>query len=155
MSDREFIRNIRHIPGWRTRRKIIVFESDDWGSIRMPSKQAFTVLERQGLDLTSGDSIRFNTYDTLASKEDLALLFEILSRYKDIHGSMVKFTALSVVANPDFEAIQKSGYNQYFYEPFTETLNRYFSDDSSFKLRMEGNRQGIFDIQFHGREHLN
>jgi hypothetical protein len=28
--------NIINLPGWRTNRKIIVFESDDWGSIRMP-----------------------------------------------------------------------------------------------------------------------
>ena len=33
--------NILNIPGWRTNRKIIVLESDDWGSIRMSSKQVF------------------------------------------------------------------------------------------------------------------
>ena len=27
---------IINIPGWTTNRKIIVIESDDWGSIRMP-----------------------------------------------------------------------------------------------------------------------
>jgi len=27
-------RYIANIPGWRTNRKIIVIESDDWGSIR-------------------------------------------------------------------------------------------------------------------------
>jgi hypothetical protein len=29
-------RNLTNARGWRTNRKIIVFESDDWGSIRMP-----------------------------------------------------------------------------------------------------------------------
>jgi hypothetical protein len=33
------VRNITHILGWKTKRKIVVFESDDWGSIRMPTNQ--------------------------------------------------------------------------------------------------------------------
>lgn len=34
----ELIRkNIINIPGWNTKRKIVVFESNDWGSIRMSS----------------------------------------------------------------------------------------------------------------------
>jgi len=33
------MRNVANIPGWRTDRKIVVIESDDWGAIRMPSKE--------------------------------------------------------------------------------------------------------------------
>ncbi|NTW32234.1 MAG: hypothetical protein HGB12_06370 [Bacteroidetes bacterium] len=33
-----------NIPGWRTDRKILVIESDDWGSIRMPSKETYSGL---------------------------------------------------------------------------------------------------------------
>jgi hypothetical protein len=29
-------RNLTNARGWRTNRKIVVIESDDWGSIRMP-----------------------------------------------------------------------------------------------------------------------
>jgi hypothetical protein len=29
-------RNITNARGWKTNRKIVVIESDDWGSIRMP-----------------------------------------------------------------------------------------------------------------------
>ena len=35
------LRNIRNIPGWQTKRKIVVVESDDWGSIRMRSSEAY------------------------------------------------------------------------------------------------------------------
>ena len=31
--------NLLNIPGWRTKRKLVVIESDDWGAIRMPSKE--------------------------------------------------------------------------------------------------------------------
>ena len=33
--------NLLNIPGWRTKRHIVVIESDDWGSIRMPSKDVY------------------------------------------------------------------------------------------------------------------
>jgi hypothetical protein len=33
-------------PGWRTNRKIIVIESDDWGATRMYDRQAFKVLTK-------------------------------------------------------------------------------------------------------------
>lgn len=39
---RTVIKNFSNLPGWRTNRKIVVIESDDWGSIRMPS---LTILE--------------------------------------------------------------------------------------------------------------
>ena len=153
---REIIfRHLRNIAGWRTNRKIIVFESDDWGSIRMPSRNVFEKLKQQGLDLTSGDSFRFNSYDTLAKSEDLELLFEVLCRFRDKNGNNVKLTALSVVANPDFKKIRESDFSQYFFEPFTDTLKSYYGDNSSFLLWKEGINLGIFVPQFHGREHLN
>ena len=33
--------NLLNIPGWRTKRKLVVIESDDWGAIRMPSKEIY------------------------------------------------------------------------------------------------------------------
>jgi hypothetical protein len=35
------VRNLANLPGWCTNRKIVVIESDDWGSIRMPSLTIF------------------------------------------------------------------------------------------------------------------
>ena len=37
-----------NIPGWCTNRKIVVIESDDWGSIRMSSLEAFKKLLKAG-----------------------------------------------------------------------------------------------------------
>ncbi|MBK7480400.1 MAG: hypothetical protein IPI69_12245 [Bacteroidales bacterium] len=44
--------NLLNISGWRTRRKIVVFESDDWGSIRMPSMEVYSEFRNKGLNLT-------------------------------------------------------------------------------------------------------
>lgn len=136
--------------GYTTDRKIIIIESDDWGSIRMPSVDAYHKMASLGLDVVGHC---YNENDSLATKEDLSLLFEVLSNYKDINGNSPKITANTCVANPDFEKIKASDFRTYFYEPFTTTLTRY--PNCSFDVWKEGITQNIFVPQFHGREHLN
>lgn len=148
-------RNLSNLPGWRTTRKIVVIESDDWGSIRMPSRKVFNTLSKAGLDLKSGDSLRYNLYDSLATTDDLTSLFEILSSVKDKDGKHCVLTAISLVANPDFEKIKDASFQQYFYKPFTQTLAEYPACQNSFLLWQEGIKKNLFIPQFHGREHLN
>lgn len=151
----KFIEKVKYqlgnIPGWRTNRKLVVIESDDWGSIRMPSKSIFDILIKEGVPL---DRSTYNRYDSLASEEDLSLLFEVLHSVRDINGNPVKITANTIVANPDFEKIENSGFREYHFEKFTETLKRYPSHQNSFSLWKEGMAAGIFKPQFHGREHI-
>lgn len=147
--------NLRNMLGWRTDRRIIVIESDDWGSVRMPSNQAFRNLEAAGLDLISRDAGRYSRYDTLASESDLANLFELLSAFRDINGGHCVFTPMSIVANPDFEKIRKDEFRIYHYELFTETLKKYKGCENAFDLWQEGIKERLFVPQLHGREHLN
>jgi hypothetical protein len=37
-------RYIQNLPGKTTKRKLVVIESDDWGSIRMPNKAVLNTL---------------------------------------------------------------------------------------------------------------
>ena len=141
--------------GWSTSKKCVVIESDDWGSIRMPSKQVMDELQKQGVNVSSSDSLRYNLYDTLANKEDFLSLFHTLSSFLDAAGNSPVFTAVSVVANPDFEKIRECDFSQYYYEPFAKTLERYYGDETPFPLWHQGIQQRLFVPQFHGREHLN
>lgn len=139
--------------GWRTRRKIFVIESDDWGAIRMPSREIRNNLINQGINI---EKSYFATNDCLESEDDLNALFETLRSVKDKNGRCAVMTADSVVANPDFDAIKKSGFQKYIYEPFTRTLERYGdSHKNTFQLWKQGMNEGVFRPQFHGREHLN
>jgi hypothetical protein len=149
------VNNLLNIPGWHTKRNLVVFESDDWGSIRMPSRKVFNNLLKSGIDLLSDDGFRYNKYDSLATAEDLASLFEVLSSVKDITGRSAVLTPVSIVANPDFAKILQSDFTEYFYEPFTSTLKRYNGCENSFALWKEGIEKRLFMPQFHGREHLN
>ena len=147
--------NLKNIPGWRTTRKIVVFESDDWGSLRMPSLIAYTKLEESGLNLKDADAERFNKNDNLATAEDFENLFDVLSGVKDRNGNNAVFTPVSIVANPDFKKIFESGFESYYYELFTETLKRFKGCERSFEMWKEGIDKNLFVPQLHGREHLN
>ena len=46
---RQITHNLLNIPGWYTKRKLVVIESDDWGAIRMPSKEIYNQFLREGI----------------------------------------------------------------------------------------------------------
>lgn len=145
--------NLSQLLGWRTKRHIIVIESDDWGSIRMPSYEVRETLRQNGFLI---DRCKFSSYDSLASEADLANLFDVLSSVKDANGRHAVLTANAVTANPDFKRIRESGFEGYYYEPFTETLKRYPpTHHRSFEMWKTGIDERIFIPQLHGREHLN
>lgn len=144
--------NLLSIPGWHTPRKIIVLESDDWGSIRMPSPEILLDFKKYGHDF-SGST--YNQLDTLERSEDLLKLFEVLSSFRDAAGNHPVITANVVVGNPDFRRIRESGFSSYYFEPVTETLNRYPGSSEVLSLWRQGMSQRLFYPQFHGREHVN
>lgn len=153
MTLRQIItRNLLNIPGWHTKRKIVVIESDDWGSIRMPSRKVYEKCLKAGFRV---DLNEYERYDSLASGEDLNCLFNVLQQYKDYKGNHPIITANCVVANPNFEKIKASNYQQYHYELITDTFKKYPSHNDNFRLWQQGIDMGIFYPQYHAREHLN
>lgn len=89
--------------GIKTDRHIVVFESDDWGSIRMPSSQARDRLLGKGVKLKAPNT--YDRVDTLASDDDLSALMEVLDSVRDKNGNPALMTLNCVVANPDFQKI--------------------------------------------------
>lgn len=148
---KKFLNNISQLPGWHTNRKIVIFESDDWGSIRMRSKESIRNLNNLGIKIEDP----YNLYDSLASEEDLTFLFEVLKSFKDKNGNHPIITANTIVANPDFDQIRNVDFEEYHFELFTDTLNRYPKHSRSFEIWNEGIEEKIFHPQYHGREHVN
>lgn len=150
---KDFLRShLVNFRGIRTSRKIVVIESDDWGTIRMQSKEAYDYFLRNGYPV---NECGYNKFDSLESNEDIEQLLELLSSVKTVRGGNPKFTINNVVANPNFEKILGSGYSEYFYESFIDTLNSYPKSDKVFELYKEGIQKDLIKPQFHGREHLN
>ncbi len=143
---------LNHLPGWHTRKKIVVIESDDWGTIRMPSRSAYKRLTNLGIPLAKDAYCRL---DALESDSDLSSLFEVLNKYASQSGQKPIFTANTIVANPDFKKIKEYNFDEYFFEPFTETIKRYPSHSNVISLYQQGLSCGIIKPQLHGREHVN
>lgn len=142
----------RNLRGWRTNRKIVVFESDDWGSIRMPSKDVYIALLKRGIRV---DNCHYCRNDSLETGSDLSALFEVLDSVKGRNGNPAIITVNSVVANPDFEKIRSNNYQEYHYRLISDSYKVFNGCSDSFELLKEGNKKGLLSIQSHGREHLN
>ena len=137
--------------GWRTKRHLLVIESDDWGTIRMPSREVYDEFLRLGIRV---DRDPYCRYDNLATKHDLENLFDVLQSVKDKNGHPAVITANTLSANPVFDKIKDSDFTEYYFEPFTETLKRNATHDGAWKMWQQGMDEGVFHPQSHGREHL-
>jgi hypothetical protein len=152
---RQILANLCNILGWHTNQNIIVFESDDWGSNRMPSKEIFTHLYNNRI-VEEDNAFHFNKYDSLECNNDLEGLFEVLSSFKDQRGNHPVFTGVNVLANPDFNRIKEDKFEKYYYEPVSVTLEKKGPGfNKVLDLWKEGAEKRLFIPQFHGREHLN
>ncbi len=137
--------------GHRFKQKYVLIQSDDWGSIRMPSNNTRESLARVK-GLSTDDAYAY--YDTLCDSEDLEALYSLLRKFKDNNGRHPVITANAVMANPDFSKMKADNYEIYHKESLNETFERY-NIDSALQLWQEGASEGLMDFQFHGREHVN
>lgn len=153
---RNIILNAKNLVGWKTKRKIVVISVDDYGNVRLDSKEAREQLNRAGLPVKN----RFDALDTLETRVDLEMLFEVLRSVKDLHGRHAVFTPFAVPCNINFEKMKETGQEEYIYELLTKTYQKLSVLDpnaykGAWKLWNEGVREELLIPQFHGREHLN
>jgi len=131
-------------------KKILIIESDDWGSIRTSSADALKILQKEGYDFSSA----VYSYDALETEEDLELLFDVLGRHGDKLGRHPSFVANYCVANPDFKAIKESGFRRYSYEPVSRTWLNAVGSKNCRELVLAGRKREFFYPELHGREHV-
>lgn len=142
-----------NLRGTKVNRKIVVFESDDWGNIRMPSRDIQNDLIEKGFLF---EKRNYERVDSIAREDDLEALFSLLNQFQDIKGRHPVITAMSVMANPDFEKIKEAEFESYSYRCLKDVLQDYSRGANSiFKLWQDGIKDKVFFPQFHGREHIN
>ncbi len=132
--------------------KLIVIESDDWGSERIPNIKTREDLRSFGINIDSNPHLK---YDTLERLEDLEIFETAIKDIYEKYGKKIKITTNFNVVNPDYDKIAASGYTNYFYQPFKEN---YFQRDKNHAVWMkiqEMIKNQIFQPQYHGREHVN
>jgi hypothetical protein len=152
----EIIDHIKNIGGFTTSRKIVVFSVDDYGNVRLDSKQAKSRLKYGGVKLIS----HFDNFDSLETREDLEVLFECLTSVKDKNNSPAVFSPFALPCNIDFYRMEQNKFEEYAYENLDRTFLRlenqhYHVYNGTWRIWKEGIELGLLRPQFHGREHLN
>jgi hypothetical protein len=150
------LNNLKNIWGWKTPRKIVVISVDDYGNVRLDSKQAREKMDQAGLKVQS----RFDAFDALETREDLEHLFDVLRSVKDKNGHHAVFTPFALPCNINFEKVVESDFSGYWYETLPETYGKLATGqpgayEDAWKMWESGISDGLMKPQFHGREHLN
>jgi hypothetical protein len=150
------INNLKNSIGWKTKRKIVVFSVDDYGNVRLHSKEARAKLDQAGLKVYS----RFDLFDTLETKQDLEQLYAVLDSVKDKNGRSAVFTPFSLPCNIDFEKMEADNFQKYYFENLPVTYSKLAKEQpeayhGAWELWKDGIAKGFLKPQFHGREHLN
>jgi len=137
---------------WTTKEKLVVIESDDWGSIRMPSIDSYNQLYQKGVRV---DKCPFLRYDNMESVQDFDVLQETFDRIYHRTGKKPIITANYIMANPDFGKIRESNFEEYHRKFFGDYLDEEnLLNDYKNKLE-QIIKAGYFYPQLHGLEHLN
>jgi hypothetical protein len=132
--------------------KYVIFESDDWGSIRMPNRNVFESLLKAGIPVNKSVYCRF---DSLESNDDLEFLLEVFTKHRNVAGVVPCLTMNFVTANPDFEKIRENEFQSYFYEPISRTYENSVKSSAILKILQQGIDTKACIPQFHGRDHVN
>lgn len=145
-----YARHLYYTKAYRTNKKIVVIESDDWGSIRTSNKNAYDSLLKKGYNMAKSPY----TLDALESNTDLLELYDVLNSVRDKNDNPAVFTANMIMANPNFDAIAKNGFTKYEYETVDKTLKKYEGRNQVRKLWKVGMESKVFFPQLHAREHV-
>jgi len=148
---KKIIQNLVNRRGWSTNKKIVVFESDDWGSIRMPSKKAFNNLLKSNIRV---DKSQYDSLDCLENRNDLNDLFSVLLKYHGSKKNFPIFTFNTVMGNPNFDKIRESNFEKFYHESLFDSYLRYNLGHNQ-QVWKEAIDKRVMKPQFHAREHLN
>lgn len=141
--------------GFQTNRRIVVFESDDWGAVRVPDASALAVFEER---FPSFKLDHYQSFDGLEKKSDVSRLSSLLRENAvRFEASAPVFTLNFATANPDFDrCVPGDTHNAHFeIEPIDDTYRTYDDDEGVLDFIRLGRSETALHPQLHGREHLN
>lgn len=135
-----------HLDYRTDRRQIVIFESDDWGAIRMPSPHILSEVISHGYE---ADKNIYESLDHLEREEDLLHLSSVLEGFIDKNGHHPAFTLNYVMTNPIFEKALEGVFET---EPFISTYKHQYKAD--YPLNIVNNSE-VFKPQYHCFCHFN
>jgi len=151
-----FLNHLKNIPGRCSNRKIVVFSVDDYGNIRLNSKEARQRMNAAGSKINS----RFDAFDTLETKQDIEQLLDVLTSVKDKNGRTAVFTPFAMSCNIDFEAMESNDYATFINENVDKSFKKLAAQqpeayEGAWEIIKQAIKSKILLPEYHGREHLN
>lgn len=128
---------------------VVVFESDDWGAMRISNLDAVKFLERRGFRTHRSVYMK----DCLETKSDLNNLFSVLRSNVSLNGALPQFTANVITSNPDFDKIRETEYSGYHAKSLLQHDRK--EELGIIQTYQLGETDGVFVPEFHGKEHVN
>lgn len=148
MDNRKYQRNfeidIERFPA-------VVFESDDWGTCSTV-KQAEDIpayCKAMGMDTVP------SVIPTLETGGFLDNLFRVLRSHLGLDSIPAVFTAFTNMGNPDFNAIEQSGFTEYCDIPLEKGFPPGWNGAGCIEKELEGLREGIWSPEYHSLLHHN
>lgn len=128
----------------------MIFQSDDWGRVGLPSIDALEALNKQGLAVGRSPW----DYYGLESESDLRALGELLQGFSDGYGNPPCFTANFVMANADLKRIEDSGFQKFHWVPLSGGFPSPWAENlvAGYQSLIT---KGLFYPGFHGFTHFN
>ena len=141
--------------GFQTNRRIVVFESDDWGAVRVPDSDSLAAFE---IRFPSFRLDHYQSFDGLEKKADVSALSSLLRENAvRFRASAPVFTLNFATANPDFNRCVPGNVDvaHFGFEPIDKTYRIYDGDEGVLDFVRLGCGETALHPQLHGREHLN
>jgi len=121
---------------------VVVIQSDDWGHACVGGRAQHEQTTHAGIDVSDPWSA-----DALESDADVMSLAASLREFRDVTGRSARLTLNFIVARPDYEAIEASGFRAYRSVPVEPA-------DALFDALRAPDRDAVFEVQLHGAEHV-
>ncbi len=133
-------------------KKIVVFESDDWGRLGVRDLEAYGSLKAKGYSQLGQNDW---DYYSLELPQDLEALYSVLLRHSDAFGLPPIFTCNFIVANPDYAKIMQTGFREFHFLDLSQGLpNLWKNRDQLTDKYRKGVALGLVYPGYHGLCHF-
>jgi hypothetical protein len=140
----------RTLTGPAMVRPVVILQSDDWGRVGIPNRDALDELK------SAGYPVGQSTWDYcgLETADDILNLGETLSRFRDVDGSAACFTANFIMANADLRSMVATKFKEFLWRPIAEGFPPPWDDKlmPAYKYNIAA---GVFFPGLHGFSHFN
>ena len=149
---RSLVKTFLMKKGLKTNKKIVVFESDDWGSDRNFSKENLDKLLLMHPEFMPDC---YQKFDTLETEDDVRELKNVLLSYLGADNRPAVFTLNFATFNLDVDEMKNAKLKEIKFIPFQLYYKIKNGNEKVLEEVLDGKSKNCFSYELHSREHIN